>query len=204
MEALILDCLAKDPDDRPTAEEVRSRLEAEMLPPPATQAQPAARPDAAHASEQRPRRLRLRQEPGRVVRCADRAEDRGGLLAVLALLAVLVVIGALAAPNLFGGGGRIQQCWCRTTRGAGTRGPSGGGWWRSGPERWVSSEPSVASLSASQSGSEQVALTAQAAEQTMLEVYTTAADGDYDTSYGLLPKNSRRPQYPHRPSGRPV
>ena len=30
MQALILDCLAKHPDDRPTAEEARSRLEAEI------------------------------------------------------------------------------------------------------------------------------------------------------------------------------
>ena len=50
MEALILSCLAKDPDDRPTAEEVRSRLGAEIRNTAATQAQPAASVGAAHAS----------------------------------------------------------------------------------------------------------------------------------------------------------
>src|SRR5918994_7091185 len=41
LESLILTCLAKEPDDRPTAEEARSRLEAELRPA-ATQAQPVA------------------------------------------------------------------------------------------------------------------------------------------------------------------
>src|SRR5918994_2685530 len=42
MQTLILGCLAKDPDDRPTAQEVRSRLDAELPTTRATRPQPAA------------------------------------------------------------------------------------------------------------------------------------------------------------------
>ena len=39
----------------------------------------------------------------------------------------------------------------------------------------------------------------QAAEQTILEVYSTAADGEYDTSYGLLSEKFKATTVPTQP-----
>jgi hypothetical protein len=89
---------------------------------------------------------------------------------------VLVVIGILAAPNLLGWGGDQNA----GSNNAGQNNAQGGNAGLSG-----GGQQSVAS-SPSQIGSEQGRLTAQAAEQTLREVYSTAADGEYHTSYGLL------------------
>src|SRR5918994_4860035 len=105
LEALILACLAKNPDERPTAEGMRSRLEAEIPFAGATQAQPAA-PVIAPASPEQSQVPPPGDRSGGAVR-RDHKQRRMGLLAVVALLAVLAVIGALAAPELFKGGGGV-------------------------------------------------------------------------------------------------
>jgi hypothetical protein len=79
-------------------------------------------------------------------------------------MAVLAGIGVLAAPNLLGRGGDQNA-------GSNNAGQN--------------NAQSVAS-SPTQIGSDHGGLTAQAAEQTIREVYSTAADGEYHTSYGLL------------------
>lgn len=99
LEALILACLAKDPEDRPSASEVRSRLAeiareneraaAQAAAPVAPPIQPTRREPAREATEAAP--------PHRV----DRRGRRGGLLALLALLAAVAVIAAIAIPSLF-------------------------------------------------------------------------------------------------------
>src|ERR671910_361251 len=55
LESLILTCLAKDPDDRPTVEVLRSRLEAELRPAATTQAQSVAPPPPPPPAEQTPK-----------------------------------------------------------------------------------------------------------------------------------------------------
>jgi len=117
LEALILACLAKQADDRPTAEEVRTRLEAGIPAAGATQAlaeAPAAVPPrTGRTRAEQPRSQQARSTPaappgGRpAARPAGggRRGRRNGALAVLALAAVLAVIGALAAPSLLGGSG---------------------------------------------------------------------------------------------------
>jgi serine/threonine protein kinase len=151
LEALILSCLAKEPDDRPTAEEVRSQLDAQI--------RSAA---ASVGAAQSPAALSPPPPAGRTG--GDRPKRRGGLLAALALMAVLAGIGVLAAPNLLGRGGDQNA-------GSNNAGQN--------------NAQSVAS-SPTQIGSDNGGLTAQAAEQTIREVYSTAADGEYHTSYGLL------------------
>jgi hypothetical protein len=168
LEALILSCLAKEPDDRPTAEELRSELDAQIHNA-AAQAQPAASVGVAQASA-----APSPPPPGRPG--GDLPKRSRGLLAALALLAVLVVIGVLAAPNLLGWGADQNA----GSNNAGQNNAQGGNAGLSG-----GGQQSVAS-SPPQIGSEQDRLTAQAAEQTLREVYSTAADGEYDTSYGLL------------------
>jgi len=166
LEALILSCLAKDPEDRPTAEEVRSQLDAQIR-------TAAASVGAAQAPAASPPPA---GRPG-----GDRPKRRGGLPAALALLAVLVVIGVLAAPNLLGRGGDQNA----GSNHAGQNNAQGGKAAKVRDQRPGGGQQSVAS-SPSQIGSEHGGLTAQAAEQTIREVYSTAADGEYDTSYGLL------------------
>ncbi|MEJ7813909.1 MAG: serine/threonine-protein kinase [Rubrobacter sp.] len=210
LEALILACLAKNPDERPTAEEMRSRLEAEIPFAGATQAQPAA-PVAAAASAGAERTPVAPSPPPPARRPADadgRPKQRGGLLAALALLAVLVVIGALAAPGLLGRGGEqnagSNNDGQNNAQGGGNAGPSGGG---SGGDQGPggaqnqgagstvgaeqSASPRTSSVASAPSGnaSEQGGLTAQAAEETLQQVYTTAANGEYGTSYDLLSQN---------------
>jgi len=187
LEALILDCLAKNPDDRPTAEEARSRLEAEIPSASATQAQPAAPVAAATPVAPSPS-----PPAGRPADAEGRPKQRRRLLAALALLAVLVVIGALAAPNLFRTGGD-QNAGRNNAQGGGNKGqpdgqPGGGSGKNQGSDTDQQSATSSASASASATP-EQGGLTAQAAEETLQRVYTTAANEEYRTSYGLLSQN---------------
>jgi eukaryotic-like serine/threonine-protein kinase len=118
LEALILACLAKRADDRPTAEEARSRLEAGIPAAGATQAQTEAPAAAPPRNEQtraeQPKAEQTRSTPaapppgGRPAARPSSGDHHGrrrGALAVVALLAVLAVIGALAAPSLLGGSG---------------------------------------------------------------------------------------------------
>ncbi len=209
MQALILDCLAKHPDDRPTADEARSRLETEI--PTAGAAQPAPPADATAPTRSEQARVASASpgaRPGGAIRRESRGQ-RGGLLAVLALLAVLVVIGALAAPSLFGGNGgtasnNAGQNNARAggnERGAnagsnaepgGDQGPQGvGGGQTPSPTASASagSSASARGSSGQQSASVQSGLTEQAAEKTLLDVYTMAAEGNYGASYGLLSEN---------------
>jgi serine/threonine-protein kinase len=113
LESLILACLAKRADDRPTAEEARTRLEAGIPAAATTQAQTEA-PVTALPRTGRTRTEQTRSTPaappprGRPAARSTGGGRRGqrrGALAVLALLAALAVIGALAAPSLLGGSG---------------------------------------------------------------------------------------------------
>jgi serine/threonine-protein kinase len=219
LEALILACLAKNPDERPTAEEMRPRLEAEIPFAGATQAQPAA-PVAAAAPSVGADRTPVAPSPpppaGRTVSAGGRPKRRGGLLAVLALLAVLVVIGALAAPNLLGGGGD-QNAGSNNSgqnnaqaggnaggsdeRSGGDQGSQGSG----GDQQGVTSSASADASASSQATSggsadipERGEFTAQAAEQTVEAFYTTTSEGDYDTSAQLLSEDWQRSTFPNR------
>jgi serine/threonine-protein kinase len=222
LEALILACLAKNPDERPSAEEMHSRLEAEIPFAGATQAQPAT-PVAAAASVGAERTTLASSPPppaGRPGGAGGRPKQRGGLLAALALLAVLIVIGALAAPGLLGRGGdqnasgsnnagqnNAQDNGNAEPPGGGSGGDQGpGGGQNQGAGSTVGAEqsasPQTSSVASAPSGNspEQGSLTAQAAEQTIRQVYTTAADGDYDASYGLLSEDFKATKAPTQSS----
>jgi eukaryotic-like serine/threonine-protein kinase len=130
VQALILDCLAKNPDDRPTVDEVRSTLEKTQI---RAAAPPAAPPAAAATSPTReeqtsPEPAAPATEGGGAVR-TEKGRRRSGLLAILAVLAVIAVVGALAAPNLFegnGGGGGPGNSGENDAQAGGNEGRSGG------------------------------------------------------------------------------
>jgi eukaryotic-like serine/threonine-protein kinase len=206
LEALILSCLAKDPGDRPTAEEARSGLEAQIRSAGATQAQSGAPPTTPPRVKQTRKAPAAPPPRGRIdgtARYGRPERRRGGLLAALALLAVLVVIGALAAPNLLGGGDQNAQQ--NNAQGSGNGGqPDGGGGGNRGQGGGVSPSAS-ASASASSGGSPpsqdnsgQREFAAQAAEDTVEEFYTTTSEGDYDRSARLLSDDYRQSTFPDR------
>jgi eukaryotic-like serine/threonine-protein kinase len=216
MQALILDCLAKDPDDRPTAQEARSRLDTEIPSTRVTQPQPVAAATAPTREEERTRSAPPAPPPGAKPGRATGREDRGrrgGFLAVLALLAVLVVIGALAAPSLFGGNGNESAGSNNSgnnaqaggneggpNRGAGGDSQGVGGDQTPSPTASASAAPS-ASPQASAGGQdlpEQGVFTAQAAEETVQNFYTTTTQGQYDRAAPLLTEEYRQSTFPNR------
>jgi serine/threonine-protein kinase len=218
VQALILDCLAKHPDDRPTAEGVRSRLEAEF---PAAQPPPPA-PVTSPTQEEQTRTEPASPPPGAAGGGAIRGGRKGrraGLLAILAVLAVLAVVGALAAPNLFGGNGGSGNSGENNAQPGGNEGRSGGqpgggpgnnqGSQGSGGDASSSATASAsAGPSASpQSSSSPVAsgnvpekgdFTAPAAEDTVQAFYKMTSDGDYDRSAKLLSEDWRQDTFPNR------
>jgi serine/threonine-protein kinase len=138
-----------------------------------------------------------------------------GLLAVVALLAVLAVIGALAAPELFKGGGGVGsnnavQNNAKAGGNAGgsderSGGESGGHQGSGGNQQGASSSASAdasASNRATAAGPADVLgrgeFTAQAAEQTVEQFYTTTSEGDYDRSARLLSESWRQKWFPDR------
>ena len=142
LEALILACLAKQADDRPSAEEARTRLEAGIPAAGATQARaeaPVAVPTRTERTRaEQPGLQRARSTPsppgGRPAASpagGGRQGRRRGALAGLALLAVLAVIAALAAPSLLEGvgeqGSRQDNADNRVQQNDGGGGAGGGG-----------------------------------------------------------------------------
>ena len=205
MEALILACLAKDADDRPSAEEAQRRF-AEASPtaavvPEMVPAEPEPEPTPEKTSRQ-PQRVRPAPT---VASSAGRTARRGrgrGVLAALALVAVLAVIGAFALPNLLDRNSNTSQnnpsgqqavAGSSNRDGGENRGSGGDG----GDGK--ASEPTVQNRADSEqtpgsSGNEPEEKgqqapdesPEQAAEQTVDDFYTSAANGNYEKSSQLL------------------
>jgi hypothetical protein len=191
------------------------RLGAEIPSAAATQAQPEApATDTTTAEQTRPAPAAPPpgDRPGRVSR-DDRHGRRGGLLAVLALLAVLLVIGALAAPGLLGGSGDQNPgsngAGQNNAQGGGNGGGSNGGGsgekQSSGGDQQAAASSGSPSTSASagesapsQDNSGQGGLTAQDAEQTVEEFYTSTSEGHYDKAAQLLSESYRQSTFPDR------
>ena len=228
MEALILDCMNKNPDARPTAEEVRLRLLEAGRGAYATQAyedQPAkeetTREEPAGVAAPPPPR-QGGSAPGRSPGTYPRAggpSQRGGILVALALVAVLAVIGALAIPSLLGGGG--EQAGGGNPRNNANQDPSGGGraqgrqdqqgedtGQQAGGGDPAASASAFASASAQQKegkgqdqGQTQTgggSTEAEDAKRVVQEFYTTSSAGNYDRSAELLSEGWRQSTFPDR------
>ena len=216
LNALILDCMNKDPDARPTADEVRLRLLEAGRGAHATQAyeeppqpEPTQKRPVAAAVVPPPRPGVTRSQPGGTVRSGR--GRRGGILVVLAVVAVLAVIGALAAPALLGGGN--EQAGGGSPSNDAGQNPSGGGQEAQdrqggGGGQQTATGSASASASASQASTEQpgenqgqasgASTEAEAAERTVQEFYTTTSEGDYDRSAQLLSESWRQSTFPNR------
>jgi hypothetical protein len=190
LDALILDCLRKEPDSRPTADEVRvglaeagqgvhaTRAYAE---PPVTEPSGDKRAPAAATQPGGAQTL-----PGRTVYGGRRDRWRRPL-AVLALVALLALVGAIVAPVLLGGGDQSANV-------AGQSGRAEGGQ-NSQQQQSPEQQPSQQQTG---EGQAEDGLTAEAAERTVEEFYTLASEGSYDRADQLLSESWRREFFPDR------
>jgi serine/threonine protein kinase len=189
LEALILDCMNKDPDARPTADEVRLRLQED---------------GGAHATDAYPEppvtaptenaRTVAAPEPGSTQEQAGRPERRGGLLVALAVVAVLAVTGALAASTLLGGGSN-EHAGGQPPANNGDRNPSNGG------KALENQHGGAAQQAAPQAGQDRTGgapTEVQSAERTVREFYTSSVAGNYDRAAQLLSESFRQSTFPNR------
>ncbi|HET7480253.1 MAG TPA: serine/threonine-protein kinase [Rubrobacteraceae bacterium] len=187
MEALILECLAKDPDERPSAEEVQSRLagidsEAEDT-----------RLYAAPLPEQ-PTRQNNQEEATQAAPVRDISRNRlRTLLAILALLVILALVAAIALPALLGGNGGNGQSADKPNGGkpsnsAKSSGSSG----NNSPQattpakQETTQQPSPPKSEKTTEPTQPKGLTAQAAEQTIRDHYAVAASDNYQDAWNFL------------------
>ncbi|HEX8260835.1 MAG TPA: protein kinase [Rubrobacteraceae bacterium] len=219
LEALILDCVKKDPDLRPTAQEVHERLQEEVRPardarafaiPPISEPPPPAERTPTPPSEEPPQEPPTRETPPREQTPpwepslgAGRQEGSWRrwpiLLAAAALLLVLLGVTAYAT-GLVGTEGintaqapqeeEEQANSSESAENESTQ-PAGG------------SEESTSGQSASEdtvgAGQEETAASglgqdseSEAAEQALQDHYTAAADGDYDEAWNSLSSRWRQ------------
>ena len=225
LEALILACLAKDADDRPSAEEAQRRF-GEALPTTAVipgavpeEPEPEATPATARESRREPRREPQRVRPAPTVASSaggvQRRRRGGGLLAALALVAVLAVIGAFALPGLLGGGTNTSQGGPSNEQAAAGgsnredgnegEGSQGDGGAENAPqpttpgpeEASAPSEDEPEQNRTGQDGPQQQSESPeQAAAQAVEEFYTAAAAENYDKSSSLLTSGWREQYFP--------
>jgi len=142
------------------------------------------------------------------------------VLAGLAILAVLAVIGAIALPSLLGGGGDPSQGNRSNEQaavgggsngdGGGEQNRGGGGGDSAGDAQQTATPTSGAEETREPSGGgsgqggqqdgqqEQEASPEQAAEETVNDFYQTAADGEYERSSQLLTAGYREDTWPSR------
>jgi eukaryotic-like serine/threonine-protein kinase len=219
MEALILACLAKDADDRPSAEEAQGRFGA--LAPTSAVAPAAAPAEPPPRASRKPRRERPAPTVASSAGGTVRRGGGRGVLAALAILAVLGVIGALTLSGLIGGGGETSQGDPSSNGQAAAGGSnrdggnenrgSGGDGGANAPEPTVRETANSGQTPAPQEdepeqneGGQQGGQQAQeespeqAAEQTVNDFYQTAADGEYDRSSQLLTAGYRESTWPSR------
>lgn len=196
LETLIVDCLAKDPEDRPDASTVENRLKelsqssespgqysaagamgsgGAGSPTGSTRAAPAGRDDAVGASERRTPRW---------------------IPAVVSIFAILVLLGAVGAYALLGGDDRAARAPVATTQESVPQTTSQD----SGQQTVV--EPAPEPAPATEQATPRQGPTAnpepqpvndseQAAEVTR-DVYLLVADGNYGESYDLLSENFKQ------------
>jgi serine/threonine protein kinase len=200
LETLILDCVNKDPDRRPTAQEVYERLREEAHHAPNTLAYAAAPPISAPPPAERTRtrtRTAPPQEPPVGVHPQDAPQGEGGrrrgpiFLGVAALL--LVVVSAAAAYAMLGSENtetsqtpseeNQQASFLEDTQ---VQGILGGG-----------SEETTSGQAASEdttSGASGGGLSEEAAAQVVEDYYDAAANGDYEEAWNYLSSGYQQQQ----------
>jgi hypothetical protein len=226
LETLILDCLRKNPDSRPTADEVRLGLleagrgvydtraytDPPIAAPAAASAPASAKTERAHPTSAAPTSAAptsaapaagvARSQPGDA---AYGSRRRRGALATLALLAVLALVGAIVAPTLLGDGDQSANVSERNggggdsqVAGGGEGQDSGGGSpTQSAAPRQTASPQATQEPSQGGAGSQgSGGSPEEAAARTVEEFYTSAVEGDYGKAYEMLSSEWRQKHFP--------
>jgi serine/threonine-protein kinase len=175
LEDLILACLAKNPEDRLTATQVRSRLaEAPNVSTTGTR--------AAHPATEQTTAVQDAVPAGSGAAAAQRRSRRTPLL--VALVAILALLGAVGAFTLLDNGQRAQspggitQEAPTTVEATPTPAPQ--------PTAPAPTAPAPATSVPENDPPPDSSSTEQAVAQAVRDVYKLAADGDYGQSYDLL------------------
>ncbi len=190
LEALILDCLAKDPEARPTAEELEERF-SELGATGATRAYVPSPSQAPTAAQRRP-----------VDSGARRGRRRRRTALALLLAALLAMIGAIAAFALSGKGNNSNPGNPPANQARKSTPAAGGGQQTGQPVQQQSPQPAAPPQTTPQQPTTTQAppqttsqqgpttsnsgLTSQAAAQTVERIYIDAAERNYGASYNLL------------------
>ncbi|CAN5149984.1 hypothetical protein BH24ACT19_BH24ACT19_01870 [soil metagenome] len=216
VEALIVECIDKDPDRRPTAQQVHERLRKATRPtsgdrayvaPPVPESPRTERASETPPPEEPP----TGPPPGPARREGDRR--RPAIIAAAAL--VLVLLGAGVAYAMLGdegadpaqtpaedssqqqaaapgstGGETTQLSGDETTQASESDGDQAS----TGSGQTEPVQPTQTNPAGSTQGGD--GLSAEAAEQTLQEVYSSANQEDYATSYGLLSQGFKQTQAP--------
>lgn len=197
LQALILDCISKSPEDRPDAASVEQRLK--------DLTRGATKPTRQYAAGGAMAQAPTGSAPTSAAPAppthggADRRRSRrvSTVVGVLAALALLSVIGAY---TLFGGEDRAAQTPSPTTEPtppqATTQASGSGPQAVAGPNSEPNTDPAVTRRSSSSNSSAPQRNGAEQAAQVTQNVYTLAAYGDYGQSYDLLSQNFKQSQAP--------
>ena len=196
LETLILDCIAKDPDDRPTAAALEQRLKDLAQGTESTRQYAAAGAMGTGETEKVDPTGGTRAVPTESVAANRRTSRR--IPAVVGIVAILALLGVIGAYALLGGedqaaqapSATTQQTTPRTT--AQVREPQTVNESTSKPttnQSVDSPDPSTNPTPPQGDGAEQAA-------QVTEDVYTLAADGDYGRSYDLLSRSFKQSQAP--------
>src|SRR5918911_356942 len=208
VETLILDCINKDPDRRPSAEEVHERLREETQParayiappvsePPPVEHTPAASPEEPPESPLAERtRTRTRTappettpagpSPGGVRREDDQGPRRRRLILFAPAVLLIVALGVAAAFAALGGGSsETAQNFREENQQVNS----------SGEESTPVQEQTTQGASAGGQGSSDAET---AAAQAVEDFYTSAAEKDYERSGNLLTAAALERYFPSR------
>ncbi len=205
LEDLILACLAKDPDDRPTADEIRSRLAGFVGETGGTK---------VHAAPVTQPAQRVPEETARAASSATGNQSRTRvLLAALALLLILAAVAAIALPKLLtGGGDQVKQPAPQNDASKPNKASGGQDKNNQPPAQTTTApEPTTENTQPAQEQTKEPTkektaepqpggLTAEAASQTVRSFYTDAANGSYSEASGLLSEGYRQSTFPDEPT----
>ncbi len=222
VEALILDCIQKDPDLRPSAEEIHERLQEEAQRPhrsirtyaasPIPESTPAERtrtapteesPAAAPSSVEPPTTERTRAAaletptsgppPDGLQHEGGRSRRRRGPVLIAVVALLFVVVGVVAAFATLGGGDADLAQNTPEENQQASPSEEGG--------RAADEEPAATQKQAakgSTAGDQGDSGSAAAAARVVEEFYAAAAAGDYETSSNLLTADWRQSTFPSR------
>ena len=181
VEALILDCVQKDPERRPTAEEVHERLREETWPVRTTRAPttpPVSEPSPTGHTRPEPEKPLAGPSPGAAPRMAGRR--RWPIL--LAAAALLLVLLGSATAAAFG----VNPLTALTSQSGNEQASSPEEPGSEGSPSEQAAPEDTAAGGGGESTSSSGGSESAAAEQALEDHYRAAADGDYDEAWNSL------------------